>query len=59
MLVPRANGVESEAELPFAAPDSPERLASEAFSSFGFVTRDELAHDLSRRSDGRLRLDPA
>jgi hypothetical protein len=43
----------------FVSPDSPERLASEASSSFGFVTRDELARDLSRRSDGRLQLDPA
>jgi hypothetical protein len=38
---------------------SPERMAADASSSFGFVTREELARDLSRRSDGRLRLDPA
>ena len=37
---------------------SPERLAADASSSFGFVTRDQLARDLSRRSDGRLHLDP-
>jgi hypothetical protein len=42
----------------FISPDSPERLASEASSAFGFVTRDQLARDLSRRSDGRLQLDP-
>jgi hypothetical protein len=34
-------------------------LASEASSAFGFVTRDQLARDLSRRSDGRLQLDPS
>jgi membrane-associated phospholipid phosphatase/tRNA A-37 threonylcarbamoyl transferase component Bud32 len=38
---------------------SPERMAADASSSFGFVTREQLARDLSRRSDGRLRLDPA
>jgi membrane-associated phospholipid phosphatase/tRNA A-37 threonylcarbamoyl transferase component Bud32 len=37
---------------------SPERMAADASSSFGFVTRDQLAAELSRRSDGRLRLDP-
>ena len=37
---------------------SPVRMAADASSSFGFVTRQELAGDLSRRSDGRLRLDP-
>jgi hypothetical protein len=41
-----------------AAATSPERLASEASSSLGFVTREALAQDLSQRSDGRLRLDP-
>ena len=43
----------------FVSPNSPERLASEASSAFGFVTRDQLARDLSRRSDGRLQLDPS
>jgi hypothetical protein len=43
----------------FVSADRPERLASDASSSFGFVTRDQLAHDLDRRSDGRLQLDPA
>ena len=38
--------------------DAPERMASEASSTFGFVTRDELARDLDRRSAGRLQLDP-
>jgi membrane-associated phospholipid phosphatase/tRNA A-37 threonylcarbamoyl transferase component Bud32 len=37
---------------------SPERLASEASASIGFVTREALDRDLRRRSDGRLRLDP-
>ena len=37
---------------------SPERLAENASSAFGFVTRKELAEDLNRRSAGRLRLDP-
>jgi membrane-associated phospholipid phosphatase/tRNA A-37 threonylcarbamoyl transferase component Bud32 len=37
---------------------SPERMAADASSSIGFVTRDQLADELSRRSDGRLRLDP-
>jgi hypothetical protein len=37
---------------------SPERMAADASSSIGFVTRDQLAAELSRRSDGRLRLDP-
>jgi len=41
-----------------AAATSPERLASEASSSLGFITREALAQDLSQRSDGRLRLDP-
>jgi membrane-associated phospholipid phosphatase/tRNA A-37 threonylcarbamoyl transferase component Bud32 len=43
----------------FLSPDSPERLAADASSSIGFVTRDQLAVDLSRRSDGRLHLDPS
>jgi tRNA A-37 threonylcarbamoyl transferase component Bud32/membrane-associated phospholipid phosphatase len=43
----------------FVSADRPERLASEASSTFGFVTRDQLARDLDRRSDGRLQLDPA
>jgi serine/threonine protein kinase len=38
---------------------SPERMAADASSSFGFVTRDQLARDLSRRSHGRLQLDPS
>ncbi|HEV2920166.1 MAG TPA: hypothetical protein VG673_13125, partial [Actinomycetota bacterium] len=38
---------------------SPERMAADASSSFGFVTRDQLAAELSRRSDGRLQLDPS
>jgi membrane-associated phospholipid phosphatase/tRNA A-37 threonylcarbamoyl transferase component Bud32 len=42
----------------FVSAGSPERLASEASSAFGFVTRDQLARDLSRRSAGRLQLDP-
>jgi hypothetical protein len=43
----------------FLSPDSPERLAADASSSIGFVTREQLAVDLSRRSDGRLHLDPS
>ena len=42
----------------FVSADAPERMASEASSTFGFVTRDELARDLDRRSAGRLQLDP-
>jgi len=38
---------------------SPQRLTTDASSSFGFVTRDQLARDLSRRSRGRLQLDPS
>jgi membrane-associated phospholipid phosphatase/tRNA A-37 threonylcarbamoyl transferase component Bud32 len=38
---------------------SPQRLTTDASSSFGFVTRDQLARDLSRRSGGRLHLDPS
>jgi membrane-associated phospholipid phosphatase/tRNA A-37 threonylcarbamoyl transferase component Bud32 len=37
----------------------PQRLAADASSAIGFVTRDQLAVDLGRRSDGRLRLDPS
>jgi tRNA A-37 threonylcarbamoyl transferase component Bud32/membrane-associated phospholipid phosphatase len=43
----------------FVSPGSPERLAADASISLGFLTRDQLAADLTRRSDGRLRLDPA
>jgi hypothetical protein len=42
----------------YIAPDSPERLAADASVAFGFATRDQLAADLTRRSDGRLHLDP-
>jgi tRNA A-37 threonylcarbamoyl transferase component Bud32/membrane-associated phospholipid phosphatase len=42
----------------FVSDLSPERLASDASSTFGFVTRSQLARDLSRRSAGRLQLDP-
>jgi membrane-associated phospholipid phosphatase/tRNA A-37 threonylcarbamoyl transferase component Bud32 len=42
----------------FVSGDAPERMASEASSTFGFVTRDQLARDLDRRSAGRLQLDP-
>jgi membrane-associated phospholipid phosphatase/tRNA A-37 threonylcarbamoyl transferase component Bud32 len=42
----------------YVSPVSPERMAADASSSFGFVTRDQLAAELSRRSDGRLQLDP-
>ena len=42
----------------FVSAAAPERLASEASSIFGFVTRDQLARDLDRRSAGRLQLDP-
>jgi membrane-associated phospholipid phosphatase/tRNA A-37 threonylcarbamoyl transferase component Bud32 len=42
----------------FVSGDDPERLASEASSTFGYVTRDQLARDLDRRSAGRLQLDP-
>jgi tRNA A-37 threonylcarbamoyl transferase component Bud32/membrane-associated phospholipid phosphatase len=42
----------------FTSPNSPERLAAEASASLGFVSRERLAADLSRRSDGRLHLDP-
>jgi tRNA A-37 threonylcarbamoyl transferase component Bud32 len=42
----------------YVSVDNPERLAAYASSSFGFVTRDQLARELTLRSDGRLRLDP-
>ena len=42
----------------FVSAVSPQRLASDASSTFGFVTRDQLARDLDRRSAGRLQLDP-
>ena len=42
----------------FVSAISPQRLASDASSTFGFVTRDQLARDLDRRSAGRLQLDP-
>jgi hypothetical protein len=38
---------------------NPERLAADASFAIGFATRDQLAADLSRRSDGRLHLDPS
>jgi membrane-associated phospholipid phosphatase/tRNA A-37 threonylcarbamoyl transferase component Bud32 len=41
-----------------AAGVSPERMAIQASSAFGFVSRETLARDLARRSDGRLQLDP-
>ena len=43
----------------FISPSSPDRLAADASTSLGFVTREQLAADLARRSDGRLHLDPA
>ncbi|HEV3495390.1 MAG TPA: phosphatase PAP2 family protein, partial [Actinomycetes bacterium] len=43
----------------FVSVGSPERMAIEASSSFGFVTRDQLDRDLRRRSDDRLQLDPS
>jgi tRNA A-37 threonylcarbamoyl transferase component Bud32/membrane-associated phospholipid phosphatase len=43
----------------YISPNSPERLAADASTSLGFVTRERLAADLTRRSDGRLHLDPA
>ncbi len=43
----------------FTSADGPEDLASQASTAFGFVTRDQLARDLSRRSGGRLHLDPS
>jgi hypothetical protein len=42
----------------FTSPSSPERLAADASTSLGFVSRERLAADLDRRSDGRLHLDP-
>jgi membrane-associated phospholipid phosphatase/tRNA A-37 threonylcarbamoyl transferase component Bud32 len=38
---------------------SPERLAADASSAFGFVSRQQLAEELGRRSAGRLHLDPS
>ena len=38
---------------------SPERVASDASTAFGFVTREQLAEELGRRSAGRLQLDPS
>ena len=63
MLAPQIRAEEKKLEPSamaeqFLSAASPERLAIEASSSFGFVTRDQLARDLSRRSDGRLQLDP-
>jgi hypothetical protein len=43
----------------YVAVGSPQRLAADASSAIGFVTRDQLAVELSRRSDGRLHLDPS
>jgi tRNA A-37 threonylcarbamoyl transferase component Bud32 len=43
----------------FISTTTPERLAAEASATVGFVTRDQLARDLSRRSAGRLQLDPS
>jgi hypothetical protein len=43
----------------FTSADSPEDLASQASTAFGFVTRAQLARDLGRRSGGRLHLDPS
>jgi membrane-associated phospholipid phosphatase/tRNA A-37 threonylcarbamoyl transferase component Bud32 len=42
----------------YISPDSPERLAADASIALGFVTRDKLGADLTRRSDGRLHLGP-
>jgi membrane-associated phospholipid phosphatase/tRNA A-37 threonylcarbamoyl transferase component Bud32 len=42
----------------FVSELAPQRIASDASSTFGFVTRSQLARDLSRRSAGRLQLDP-
>jgi membrane-associated phospholipid phosphatase/tRNA A-37 threonylcarbamoyl transferase component Bud32 len=38
---------------------TPERLAADASTAFGFVTREQLAEELGRRSAGRLHLDPS
>jgi tRNA A-37 threonylcarbamoyl transferase component Bud32 len=38
---------------------SPERLAANASTAFGFATREQLAEELDRRSAGRLHLDPS
>jgi hypothetical protein len=37
---------------------SGQQLTTESSSAFGFTTRQELRRALSRRSDGRLQLDP-
>jgi membrane-associated phospholipid phosphatase/tRNA A-37 threonylcarbamoyl transferase component Bud32 len=42
----------------FRTATDPQRLAADASSTFGYVTREALAESLSRRSGGRLRLDP-
>jgi tRNA A-37 threonylcarbamoyl transferase component Bud32 len=42
-----------------AAAVSPERLAADASVAIGFATREALGEALSRRSGGRLQLDPA
>jgi membrane-associated phospholipid phosphatase/tRNA A-37 threonylcarbamoyl transferase component Bud32 len=42
----------------FVSELAPQRLAAEASSTFGFVTRSQLNRDLGRRSAGRLQLDP-
>ena len=41
-----------------SSPRRPRTHGQRASSIFGFVTRDELARDLDRRSAGRLQLDP-
>jgi tRNA A-37 threonylcarbamoyl transferase component Bud32 len=42
----------------FTAPPAQQDLAGETASAIGLTTRQELAQALSRRSDGRLQLDP-
>jgi hypothetical protein len=42
----------------FVTAADPQRMAADASTTFGYVTREALAESLSRRSDGRLRLDP-
>jgi hypothetical protein len=42
-----------------AAGPSALRLSDTASTEFGFITREDLRQVLSRRSGGRLRLDPA
>ena len=39
-------------------PQQLQRLAGEASSAIGFITREQLRQALSRRTDGRLHLDP-